>query len=193
MAKQQQTRNTTFASLHWRDPKTNPQNLRTLTHTHHQLNIKRHLRQHPARRPNPKRKSSAHTHPSNCTSDNTWDDTLPNSPLQTNPKNQRTLSPILEVRTPITTAIWGTDNTQTKVARMVLTTDFNHPSTVTVWLWKMAKTNWGMGGNKKWEPPGRFSFHAQTIQRWERNTEPQTILHLDVKLAQEKNSDRFLE
>ena len=36
----------TFASLHWRNllpPKTNPKSLRTFSHTHHQLNIKRHL------------------------------------------------------------------------------------------------------------------------------------------------------
>ena len=61
--------------------KTNPKNLRTLAHTHHELNIRRHLRQHPARQP-PK----------------------------TNPKNLRTLTPILEVRTPTAKALWGASN-----------------------------------------------------------------------------------
>ena len=72
------------ASLHWRKllpPKTNPKNLRTLAHTHHELNIRRHLKQHPARQP-PK----------------------------TNPKNLRTLTPILEVRTPTAKALSGTSN-----------------------------------------------------------------------------------
>ena len=58
----------TFASLHWRNllpPKTNPKSLRTFSHTHHQLNIKRHL-----------------------------------TPCPTAPKNLRTLTPRLEVRTP---------------------------------------------------------------------------------------------
>ena len=69
----QQTRNKTVASLHWRNllpPKTNQKNLCTLTHTHHQLNIRRPLRRHPA-----------------------------SQPPKTNPKNLRTLTPILEART----------------------------------------------------------------------------------------------
>ena len=32
-------------------PKTNPKNPCTLTHTHHQLNVRRHLGRHPARQP----------------------------------------------------------------------------------------------------------------------------------------------
>ena len=61
-------------------PKTNPKNLRTLTHTRHQLNIRRHLGRHPARQPPPQNES----------------------------KNLRALTPILEVRTPKAKAIWRT-------------------------------------------------------------------------------------
>ena len=47
------------------------------------------------------------THTTNWTSDDTSDDTLPDSPPKTNTKNLRTLTPILEVRTPIAKAIWA--------------------------------------------------------------------------------------
>ena len=41
------------------------------------------------------------------TSVHTSDNTLPDSPPKTNPQNLRTLTPILEVRTPVAKAIWG--------------------------------------------------------------------------------------
>ena len=39
-------------------------------------------------------------------SDDTSDDTLPDSPPKTSPKNLRTLTPILEVRSPVAKAFW---------------------------------------------------------------------------------------
>ena len=89
-------------------PKTN-QNLQTLTHTHIRrhlgpdtpcktnqnlrtlthTDIRQHLERHPARQPPPK----------------------------TNPKNLRTLTPILEVRTPVAKAIWGKSNLPTIISQ----------------------------------------------------------------------------
>ena len=87
-AKQQQTRNKTFASLHWRNllpHKVNAKHQRTLTHTHHQRT-------------------------SDDPSDGPSDGTLSDSPPQNKSKKSlRTLTPILEVRTLIAKAIWGKD------------------------------------------------------------------------------------
>ena len=78
-AKQQQTRNKTFASLCWRNllpPKMNPkERIHSPIHTTNW----RHLWWHPARQPAP----------------------------QTHPKNLRALTPIFEARTPVAKAIWG--------------------------------------------------------------------------------------
>ena len=87
-AKQQQTRNKTFASLHWRNllpHKVNAKHQRTLTHTHHQRT-------------------------SDDPSDGPSDGTLSDSPPQNKSKKSlRTLTLILEVRTLIAKAIWGKD------------------------------------------------------------------------------------
>ena len=65
--------------------------------------IIRHLGRHPAPQPPPPKRIKI-CEPSPI---RTSDDTLPDSPPKTNPKNLRTLTPKLEVRTPIAKAIWG--------------------------------------------------------------------------------------